>query len=586
MRFFGNLSSLNKYFAKYKKLLLLGILFIIISDATQIYIPILLRDSIDSIKNEINYDKILNYALMILGFAIVSGFFRFLIRETVIVVSRKIEYDLRQVFWEHLQKLSMRFFANSSTGNLMAHATNDIHAVRMYLGPAVMYSLDTVTKFIIIIGFMLSINPLLTLYTLLPLPFLTFFVYKLSKKIHKKFTKIQEKFAEITTKVQENLSGIRVIKSYVREKYEMGSFNKLNNDYLERNMDKIKIQAFFQPLLFTIAGIAVIIVIWAGGSMVIEGIMTLGEISAFIAYLGMLIWPMIAFGWVLNIIQQADASMRRVNKILHEDIDIKDNGATSYLINSISGKIEFKNVWLKYREDMDYILKDINMVIPKGSTVAVIGHTGVGKSTLVNLIPRLMDTSKGQILIDGNDVRKIPLKVLRKHIAVVPQETFLFSDTLENNILYGLHNGHSEELLHKVAEISRIDKDVENFPNKYDTILGERGITLSGGQKQRTCLARALAVDPKILILDDSFSAVDTNTEEEILTRLKEYMKGRTNIIISHRISTVKDSDKIFVMDAGEIVEEGTHEELVEYGGIYADLHYKQLLEQEIKDMN
>ncbi len=579
-----SLSRLNKYFKRYKKKLALGALFILISNGAQVYVPILLKDSIDGLQQNIAMSKIYEYVGLILFFAALSGVFRFLIRQTVIVVSREIEFDLRHDFWAHIQKLPLRFFQNNSTGNIMAHVTNDISAVRMFVGPAVMYSIDTGTKFIIILSIIISMSPELSLYSLLPLPFLSYLVYKLSKKIHKMFTRIQEKFSDLTTRAQENFAGIRVIKSYVRELNEIDAFSKTSNEYLERNMEKVKVQALFMPLLYLITGLSIIIVIWVGGTMVMNGELTLGEVTAFTVYLGLLIWPTIAFGWIANIIQQASASMNRLIKIMNEPIEIDDSKDTSYLINSIKGEIEFNNVSFRYRDDYPWVLRNINLKIPSGSTVAIIGHTGVGKTSFVNLIPRLYDVSEGEVRIDGHNIKSIPIKILRKNIGIVPQETFLFSDTLESNIIYGTQDGGSE-LVETVSGISKLNNDVVDFPKGYQTKLGERGITLSGGQKQRTSLARALAIDPKILILDDSFSAVDTNTEEEILKSLKEFMKSRTSIIISHRISTVKDADKIYVIDDGRIAEEGTHNELVANNGIYADLHYKQLLEQELKEM-
>ncbi|MDZ7766427.1 MAG: ABC transporter transmembrane domain-containing protein [Melioribacteraceae bacterium] len=420
-----SLSYLNKYFRRYKKKLALGVVFILVSNTAQVFIPIFLREGIDGIQENVEYSKLFEYGALIFGAAIIAGVFRFLIRQTIIVVSREIEYDLRQDFWSHIQSLSYRYFQNNSTGNIMAHATNDISAVRMYVGPAVMYSIDTISKFAIIIAIMLTISPLLTFYTLVPLPLLSFFVYQLSKRIHKKFTLIQESFSDLTTKAQENFSGIRVIKSYVREEGEIDAFTKQSDDYLKKTMDKVKIQALFQPILYTIAGLSVIIVIWAGGSMVIEETLTLGDISAFVIYLGMLIWPMIAFGWILNIIQQASASMKRLIKILEEKLDISDSSKTRFTINSIKGKIEFRDVTFKYRENTEKVLDKINLSIEPGQTVAFIGKTGTGKTTLVNLIPRLFDATEGEILVDGYPIKEIPLRVLRESIGFVPQETFL-----------------------------------------------------------------------------------------------------------------------------------------------------------------
>ncbi len=575
------LFTLNKYFKRNRGRLSLGVLFILISDFTQVFIPLMLKNSIDALQSNTNSDLIIRYAIIIFALAVVSGFFRYMIRQTIIVVSRIIEFDLRQDFWRHLLKLSHRYFQNTSTGNIMAHATNDIAAVRSYVGPAVMYSIDTAIKFLIVITIMLSINPLLTAIILLPLPILSFFVYKLSKKIHKKFTLIQEKFSDITTIAQENFSGIRIIKSYVREAFEIEEFAKESSEYRKRNMDKIKIQALFMPLLFLITGTSIILLILVGGNMVINNQLTLGDIAAFLFFLGMLIWPTIAFGWVANIIQQADASLKRLHTIYDEDIEIRENDGTDRSIEQIDGEIKFENVSFKYGNELPDVLANVNLEVPKGSTLAIVGHTGVGKTSLVNLVSRLFDVTSGNILVDGKDIKSIPLDVLRKSIGMVPQETFLFSDTLENNILYGIEN-KDEALLEKVADISQLSKDVDQFADKYNTVLGELGITLSGGQKQRTSLARALAINPKILILDDSFSAVDTKTEEEILVKLKEFMKDRTSIIISHRISTVKDADNIIVLDNGVIAEQGKHEELLEHGGIYYDIHYKQLLEDEL----
>jgi len=581
---FGNLKHLKKYFLRYKAKLILGCVFILLSNIANVYIPLNVMQGINSLNKKGDIRVIVNLVLLLLAAAIISNIFRFYIRQTIIVVSREIEYDLRQDFWAHIQKLPLRFFQNNSTGNIMAHATNDVSAVRMFVGPSVMYSIDNGIKFILTISVMISLSPLLTLYALLPLPLLSFVVYIVMKKIHTKFTRIQEKFSELTTQAQENFSGIRVIKSYEREEHEINEYKKQSAEYLKRKMDLVKLQALFMPVFFMIAGLSAIIVVLAGGNMIINKTLTVGAIVAFMLFLVDLIWPMISFGWVANMIQQADASMKRLLKIFNEPIEILDP-ENELNVEQIKGDIEFKNVSFRYEENLPWILKNVNLKIEHGQTVAFVGNTGVGKTSLVNLLPRLYDVTEGNVQIDGNDVRNIRLEILRKNIGMVPQENFLFSDTLANNLIYGLNDGN-QELINRVSEIAQLSKDVSTFPEGYETILGERGITLSGGQKQRSTLARAIAINPKILILDDSFSAVDTNTEEDILKQLKDFMSDRTSIIISHRISTVKDSDKIFVLENGNIAEEGTHEELVEKGGIYADLHMKQLLEKELSEMN
>jgi ATP-binding cassette subfamily B multidrug efflux pump len=424
----------------------------------------------------------------------------------------------------------------------------------------------------------------LTLIALVPMPLISFVVYHLGKLINKKFTERQEQFSLLTTRAQETLSGARVVKAYVREKYEEERFHKLSYDYLKKNLVLAKVQSIIWPLMFVLVGLSLILATYFGGARVIDNQITIGTLTAFITYLTMLIWPMIAFGWVTNLLQQGAASMGRLANIFDTEPEIDNTEATNYNIDRIQGAIEFRNVTFIHKNTNQPVLKNINLKIEPGMTVAVVGYTGSGKSTLVSLIPRLYDIAEGELLIDGIEIKKIPFEVLRSNIGFVPQETFLFSETIAENIRYGTDEIDAQEL-DAAADISQLAKDVLAFPKQFDTMIGERGITLSGGQKQRTSIARAILRKPKILILDDALSAVDTYTEEKILQRLREFMKDRTSIIISHRISTVKDADLIIVLQNGEITERGTHDELVELNGIYADLHNKQLLEQQLEAM-
>lgn len=578
-----NLRSLIPYFLRYKKLLIWGILFIILSNLANTYIPVVIKEAVNALETNHNMNVILGYAGMVVLVSIVGGVFRYYIRQTIIVMSREIEFDVRQDFWTHLLRLPLRYFKDTPTGTIMAHATNDISAVRMFIGPAVMYSIDTILRLGLSVTIMIQISPTVTLAALAPLPFLSILVYYVGKKVHTRFTLIQEKFAELTTKAQENFSGIRVIKSYVKEESEIEEFSALSKEYLQRNMKLVKIQALFQPLLFLLTGFSVIIVVFLGGMKVIQGELSLGDMTALIIYLNILIWPMIAFGWVINIVQQAEASMNRINKILSEPIDIADSDATDYSIKELTGSVEFKNVSFSYKPNSPKVLDSISFSIPKGSTVAIMGATGSGKSTLISLISRLYDATEGTVLLDGKPITTIPLATVRTTIGLVQQEALLFSTTIRNNLTYGLKE-HNEELMLKCSAIAQFDKDVQEFPQGYDTIIGERGITMSGGQKQRASLARALTIDPKILILDDSFSAVDTHTEEEILKNLKNFMRERTSILISHRVSTVKDADTIIVLENGQIAEKGTHDELIAIKGLYNDIYTKQLLEKELEE--
>jgi ATP-binding cassette subfamily B protein len=579
-----SLLELKPYILKYKRLIFLGILAILLSEFFYVIIPILIGRAVDDLKAGVTFEKLSLFASLILGSTILSGIASFFTRQTIIVASRKIEYDMRNDFYRHVQGLHYLYFRDKKVGDIMAYATNDIPAVRNFLGPGIMYSIETTIEFVVILAIMFSMNLKLTLITLIPLPLISYLVYKVGKIVHEKYEDIQEHFGKITTLAQENIAGIRVIKSYVREDYEIEKFRKVNFEYFIKNIKLAKVQSLTYPLMILITGISIILVIWYGGYQVIKGTMTLGQLTSFLIYLGYLIWPMIAFGWIINLTQRAAASMDRLLEVMRVQPQIRDTEETDFSIKQINGEIEFKDVWFKYPDSENYVLKGVSFKVEQGQTVGIVGYTGSGKTTLVNLIPRLFDPDKGEVLIDGVNVKKIPLKVLRGSIGYVQQDVFLFSDTVKNNITFGV-DGVDEDKIISVAKIAHIYDEVMEFPNKFDTIVGERGITLSGGQKQRVGLARALIKEPKILILDDSFSSVDAYTEEMILKNLKEYRKGRTTIIISHRITAVKDADFIIVLDDGEIVESGTHDELIELGGIYAELYQKQILEEELEKM-
>lgn len=584
-----SLLRLIPYLLRYKRTLVWGVMTVVGSNLFTVAQPKFLGLAIDELKRGIEThqgvtDQLIMWAALIVGFSLLAGFLTFLTRQTIIVVSRHIEYDLRNDLLEHLQKQDFTYFQNTPTGDLMAHATNDISAVRNVLGPGIMYPSDTLVTFSMVLTMMLMSDWQLTLLALIPLPLVSIAVYKLGSLIHTKFKERQEQFSALTTRAQENLSGIRVIKSYVREEYETDLFSKLSWNYMRKNLVLAKVQSIMWPLMFLLVGFSILITLYFGGVRVIEGRMTIGTLSAFLSYLLMLIWPMIAFGWIINVLQQGAASMLRLANIFDRQPEIRDTEETDSSISELRGTIEFRNVTFRHKNADRPTFEQIQLTIQEGMTVAIVGYTGSGKTTLANLVPRLYDATEGEVLIDGINVKKIPIAVLRSHIGCVPQETFLFSDTIAENIRYGTDDG-TEEHIRKYAEISQIAGDVLEFPKQFQTMLGERGITLSGGQKQRTSIARALTREPRILILDDALSAVDTYTEERILRQLREFMKGRTSIIISHRISTVKDSDLIVVLNKGRIAERGTHDDLVALKGIYADLYEKQLLEQELEEL-
>lgn len=578
-----SLLALRPYLARYRSKIAKGSVFIILANGFDSIYPLIVGAAVDALTTGHLSYSILTYALAGIAMVGLRGIFLFLVRQNLIVMSREVENDIRHDFFAHLQLLPKSFYNSRSTGDIMAHATNDIGNVRNFIGPGIMYSVQTATRILFTLIILFSINPLVTVLALSPLPLITFIVYKVGKATFNRSLRVYEIFSDLTSKAQECMSGIRVVKSYAREQNEADEFDRISGDYQQKNLLLAKVQSFSFPMMFLLTSLSVIIVIYFGGIEVMKGKMTIGNISSFLVYLGQLTWPMIAFGWIINLVQRAAPSMKRIMDIIETEPDISDNSKTDFSVTEkdIEGDIEFRNVSFRYPLSSSDTLRNINLNIRKGTTLGIIGPTGSGKSTLVNLIPRIWDVTSGSVMLDGRDIRTIPLAVLRRSIGIVPQESFLFSDTIGNNIAYsaGLSDMTAAE---EAARSSGLYKDVDAFPKKFGTVLGERGITLSGGQKQRTSLARALYMKPKILILDDSMSAVDTKTEEEILQELKKIMQGRTSIIITHRISTVMSANNIIVLDRGRIIEEGTHNELLALKGIYFDIYQKQLLEEEI----
>jgi len=577
------LTRLFPYLRKYKKGLTAGVVFILLANIFTVLAPKVLGLAVDTLKEDFDRDLLLKYTVFIVGLALLQGVFRFFMRYVLIGISRKIEFDLRNDYLRRLQFQPQAFFDTNRTGDLMSRATNDLNAVRMVLGPGIMYSVNTVVLFCFALVYMIQINPTLTVLALLPFPLLAVLINRFGIRVHYWFEKIQAQMSSISARAQENLSGIRIIKAYVREKSEIASFKKLNREYVSLNRRLIRTWSFFYPTIQMVSGFGFAFVLYFGGRSVMSGAITIGDFVAFNTYLLMLLWPVIATGWVVNIFQRGSASMMRINRIMDVQPSVSDRDADP-AITAINGEIEIRNLTFAYDGAAHPVLHDVNIKIPKGSTAAIIGPTGSGKSTLASLIPRIYDPppGRGTIFIDGHDIRSIPLAVLRSHIGFVPQETFLFSDSIKENIVYGI-DSYSEPQLTEAVEISQLRDNIESFPRRYETVLGERGINLSGGQKQRTAISRAVIREPKILILDDALSSVDTKTEEEILIKLRGVMKSRTSIIISHRVSTIKDADIIYVMDMGRIVEQGTHAELLKTGGLYAGLYRKQLLTEELE---
>ena len=542
--------------------------------------PKILKLVFDDLERSIAPRKVLFYALLIFGVALGGGAILFAQRRIINGVARRIEYHLRSDFFTHLQKLSAAYYNNVGTGDLMARATSDMNAVRMVLSNAIMFAADGVVFFAMALVIMLDIDATLTLLAVLPYPILALMIRELGKRIYNSYERIQESYSAMNTKVQENLSGVRVVKAYTLEKSEIEKFRQLNEEFVERNRAQIRLVTVFFPLFRFLPGIGYVALLWLGGTHVIQGKITFGDFVSFLAYLIILVRPMIRLGFVVNAFERGAASMERISKILDQQPEICDGENVRRHIGTIQGSIEFRNLNFAY-PDGTPALKDLNLKIDRGKTVAIVGPTGCGKTTLVNLIPRIYEADRGTIFIDGVDLQDIPVQVLRSNIGFVEQEPFLFSGTLRKNIAYGVENA-SEVEVQRVVHTTDLQAQIEEFPDGLDTYLGERGITISGGQRQRSALARAITIHPKILIMDSAFANVDTHTEDTILNRLNDVMADRTTIIISHRISTVKSADLIVVMQDGEIVERGTHDTLLKRNGMYARIHEKQLLQEEL----